>query len=86
MRNVGLGIHNDIENVIKTYKAMSNKKFIHASPTLFNSGTPRPQLSSCFLMGTSDDLNTITCGDTIHEVCALISKHSGGIGLHILEI
>ena len=81
LMRVSLGIHNDIENVIKTYKAMSNKKFIHASPTLFNSGTPRPQLSSCFLMGTSDDLNTMY-GDTIHD-CALISKHSGGIGLHI---
>ena len=81
LMRVSLGMHTDINKVIETYHAMSNKKFIHASPTLFNSGTIRPQLSSCFLMGTDDDLDTMY-RTTIAD-CASISKHSGGIGIHI---
>ena len=53
---VALGIHfNDIKEAIETYNYMSNKYFTHATPTLFNSGTPRPQLSSCFLLAMKDD-------------------------------
>ena len=53
---VSLGIHfNDIKEVIETYNLMSNKYFTHATPTLFNSGTPRPQLSSCFLLAMKEE-------------------------------
>ena len=62
---------------------MSQKYFTHATPTLFHSGTPRPQMSSCFLMGTDDSVEGIykTISDT-----AMISKWAGGIGLHIGNI
>ena len=84
LMRVSLGIHkNDITNVIKTYELMSSKYFIHASPTLYNAGTPRPQLLSCFLIGIDDSINGIykCLGD-----CAAISKWAGGIGLHVSNI
>ena len=82
---VALGIHGeDIQSAIETYNLMSEKYFTHATPTLFNAGTNRPQLSSCFLIAMQDDsipgiFNTLT-------QCAQISKWAGGIGLHIHNI
>jgi ribonucleotide reductase alpha subunit len=87
---VAIGIHGDIENpkslelIKETYDLMSQKFFTHATPSLFNAGTPRPQMSSCYLLAMEDDsidgiFNTI-------KDCALISKYSGGIGLHIHNI
>ncbi len=73
----------DLELIKKTYDFMSLGYYTHASPTLFNSGTTHMQLSSCFLLGTSDDLNSIT---TTWDSCAQISKWSGGIGLHVSNI
>jgi ribonucleoside-diphosphate reductase alpha subunit len=73
----------NIELIKKTYQYMSNGYYTHASPTLFNSGTNHMQLSSCFLIGTSDDLSDIT---TTWNSCAQISKWSGGIGLHVSNI
>ena len=71
------------ELIKETYDSLSCKKFIHATPTLFHAGTPRPQCSSCFLMGTEDSVEGIykTISDT-----AMISKWAGGIGLHISNI
>jgi len=82
---VAVGIHGfNIENVKETYDWMSQKYFTHATPTLFNAGTPRPQLSSCFLNSMeSDSIDGIY--NTLKE-CALISKHAGGIGLHIHNV
>jgi ribonucleoside-diphosphate reductase alpha chain len=82
---VAVGIHGfNIENVKETYDWMSQKYFTHATPTLFNAGTPRPQLSSCFLNAMeSDSIDGIY--NTLKE-CALISKHAGGIGLHIHNV
>lgn len=82
---VSLGIHlNDLQAVFETYRLMSQKFFIHASPTLFNSGTDFANLSSCFLLAMNDDsINGIF--KTVHET-AMISKASGGIGLHISNI
>jgi ribonucleotide reductase alpha subunit len=87
---VAIGIHGDIEklNSIKlvkeTYDLMSQKYFTHATPTLFNAGTPRPQMSSCYLVAMEDDsidgiFNTL-------KDCAHISKWAGGVGLHIHNI
>ena len=82
---VALGIHgNDLEKVKETYDLMSQKYFTHATPTLFNAGTPRPQLSSCYLIAMEEDsiqgiYNTLTD-------CAKISKWAGGIGMHIHNI
>lgn len=73
-----------IRLVKETYDLMSQKYFTHATPTLFNSGTPRPQLSSCFLVGMEDD-SIEGIYNTLKD-CALISKYSGGIGLHIHNI
>jgi ribonucleotide reductase alpha subunit len=74
----------DMELVKETYDLMSQKYFIHASPTLFNSGTVYPQLSSCYLVGIEDDsLDGIY--NTVKE-CAKISKWAGGIGLHINNV
>ena len=82
---VSLGIHeNDFKEAINTYNLMSQKYFIHATPTLFNSGTPRPQLSSCFLLAMIDD-SIEGIYDTLKS-CALISKWAGGIGLHVHNI
>jgi ribonucleoside-diphosphate reductase alpha chain len=82
---VAVGIHGeDIENVIKTYDYMSEKWFTHATPTLFNSGTPKPQLSSCFLLTVKDD-SISGIFDTLKQ-CAEISKSAGGIGLSIHNV
>lgn len=79
---VAVGIHgSDIPNVIKTYNLMSERYFTHASPTLFNAGTPHPQLSSCFLVCMKDD-SIEGIYDTLKN-CAMISKTAGGIGLNI---
>jgi ribonucleoside-diphosphate reductase alpha subunit len=82
---VALGIHKtDIDAAIETYNLMSEKWFIHATPTLFNSGTPKPQMSSCFLLSMKDDsINGIY--DTLKD-CALISQSAGGIGLNVHNI
>lgn len=80
-----IGIHGDnIPLVLETYRLMSQKFFIHASPTLFNAGTTRPQMSSCFLVAMKDD-SMSGIYDTL-KTCALISKHAGGIGLHVHNI
>jgi ribonucleoside-diphosphate reductase alpha subunit len=82
---VSIGIHgDDVERVVETYEAMSKGFFIHATPTLFNAGTPRPQMSSCFLVANKDD-SIDGIYDTVKE-CAQISKWAGGIGLHIHNI
>lgn len=82
LMRVAIGIHmHDINRVVETYEYMSQKFFTHATPTLFSAGTPKPQLSSCFLLTMkSDSIDGIF--DTIKQ-CALISKASGGIGLNI---
>ncbi|KAL6574016.1 ribonucleotide-diphosphate reductase subunit rnr1 [Orobanche hederae] len=80
LMRVSVGIHkNDIDSVIKTYNLLSQKWFTHASPTLFNAGTPKPQLSSCFLVCMKEDSIEGIC-DTLKE-CAVISKSAGGIGV-----
>ena len=81
---VSLGIHkNDIDEAITTYNLMSDKYFVHASPTLFNAGTKRPQLLSCFLLGMGDSIDGMY--KCISD-CAKISKWAGGIGIHINDI
>ena len=82
---VSIGIHgDDLPAVLNTYNHMSQGYFVHATPTLFNSGTPRPQMSSCFLVSNK--------GDSIDEIyktiteTAQISKWAGGIGLHIHDV
>ena len=82
---VSLGIHkNNIERVLQTYNYMSQKYFTHATPTLFNASTMKPQLSSCYLLAMeSDSIDGIY--NTLKD-CALISKWAGGIGLHIHNI
>jgi ribonucleotide reductase alpha subunit len=82
---VAITIHGfNMEKVKETYDLMSQKYFIHATPTLFNAGTPRPQLSSCYLLGMEDD-SIEGIFNTLKE-CAQISKWSGGIGLHVHNI
>jgi ribonucleoside-diphosphate reductase alpha subunit len=82
---VSIGIHGtDIPSVLETYDKMSQGYFIHATPTLFNAGTPRPQMSSCFLIAGKDDSIDGIYG-TLTE-CAQISKWAGGIGMHIHNI
>ena len=82
---VSVGIHgNNMDRIKETYDLMSQKYFTHATPTLFNSGTPRPQNSSCFLLAMeSDSIEGIY--NTLKD-CALISKWAGGIGLHIHNV
>ena len=82
---VSVGMHKtDIDAAIETYNLMSQKYFIHATPTLFNSGTPRPQMSSCFLLTMKgDSIDGIF--DTLKN-CAMISKYAGGIGLSMHKI
>ena len=82
---VAVGIHHEnITKALETYDLMSQGYFTHATPTLFNSGTPTPQMSSCFLLTMQDDsLDGIY--DTLKQ-CALISKSAGGIGLSIHHI
>ena len=84
LMRVSLGLHgNDLESAFHSYRLLSNKYFIHASPTLFNAGTTHPQLLSCFLLGI---------GDSVHGIykcladCAQISKWAGGIGIHASNI
>ena len=82
---VALGIHgDDYSRVKETYELMSKKYFTHATPTLFNAGTKRPQMSSCFLVAMKDD-SIDGIYDTLKE-CARISKWSGGIGIHTSNI
>jgi ribonucleoside-diphosphate reductase alpha chain len=82
---VSVGIHKgDIENAIKTYNMMSEGWFTHATPTLFNAGTPKPQMSSCFLLQMKDD-SISGIYDTLKQ-CALISQSAGGIGLSMHNI
>jgi ribonucleoside-diphosphate reductase alpha chain len=82
---VSIGIHgNNLEKVKQTYDSMSNLYFTHATPTLFNAGTPRPQLSSCYLQAMeTDSIEGIY--NTLKD-CAKISKWAGGIGLHIHNV
>lgn len=85
LMRVAVGIHGeDIESAIETYNLMSQKWFIHATPTLFNAGTPKPQLSSCFLLSMTDD--SITGIFETLSRCARISQSAGGIGLSIHNI
>jgi ribonucleotide reductase alpha subunit len=87
---VAIGIHGDINNdnsldlVKETYDLMSSKYFTHATPTLFNAGTPRPQLSSCYLIAMEED-SVDGIFDTLKD-CARVSKWSGGIGLHVHNV
>lgn len=85
LMRVSIGIHGeDLESAFETYDLMSTRWFTHATPTLFNSGTPKPQMSSCFLLKMQDDSI-----DGIYETlkqCALISKSAGGIGVSITNI
>ncbi|WP_018341965.1 ribonucleoside-diphosphate reductase subunit alpha [Cytophaga aurantiaca] len=85
LMRVSCGIHaGDLDAAIETYNLMSERWFTHATPTLFNAGTPKPQLSSCFLLTTQDDSI-----DGIYETlkqCAKISQSAGGIGLSIHNI
>jgi ribonucleoside-diphosphate reductase alpha chain len=82
---VAVGIHrDDIDNVIKTYHLMSERWFTHATPTLFNAGTPKPQMSSCFLLTMKDD-SIDGIYDTLKQT-AKISQSAGGIGLSIHNI
>jgi len=74
----------DLDRAFETYDLLSQKYFIHATPTNFNAGTPRQQLSSCFLIQIKAD-SIVGIYDTLKD-CALISKHAGGIGLHIHDI
>ncbi|MCC5945319.1 MAG: ribonucleoside-diphosphate reductase subunit alpha [Bernardetiaceae bacterium] len=82
---VAVGIHmEDIDAVIETYNLMSERWFTHATPTLFNAGTPKPQMSSCFLLTMQDD-SVDGIYDTLKQ-CAKISQTAGGIGLSIHNI
>jgi len=82
---VSLGIHgDDLDSAKQTYDLMSNKYFTHATPTLFNSGTPRPQMSSCYLLSMEKD-SIEGIYNTLKD-CALISKWAGGIGLHMSNV
>ncbi|WP_297793799.1 ribonucleoside-diphosphate reductase subunit alpha [uncultured Eudoraea sp.] len=85
LMRVAVGIHlNDLDAAIETYELMSKKYFTHATPTLFNSGTPKPQMSSCFLLAMKDD-SIDGIYDTLKQT-AKISQSAGGIGLSIHNI
>lgn len=85
LMRVAVGIHlDDIDSVIETYELMSKKYFTHATPTLFNSGTPKPQMSSCFLLTMKDD-SIEGIYDTLKQT-AKISQSAGGIGLSIHNV
>jgi ribonucleoside-diphosphate reductase alpha chain len=85
LMRVSIGIHkNDIQSAIKTYNLMSEGWFTHATPTLFNAGTPKPQMSSCFLLTMKSD-SIAGIYDTLKN-CAQISQSAGGIGLSIHDI
>lgn len=82
---VAVGIHkDDIKSVIETYNDITDKMYTHATPTLFNAGTPKPQMSSCFLLTMKDD-SIDGIYSTLHQT-ALISKSAGGIGLSVHNI
>ncbi len=85
LMRVAVGIHkDDMDSVIETYNMMSEGWFTHATPTLFNAGTPKPQMSSCFLLTTKED-SISGIYDTLKQ-CAKISQNAGGIGLAIHDI
>lgn len=85
LMRVAVGIHKeDIHSVIETYNLMSERWFTHATPTLFNAGTPNPQMSSCFLLQTQED-SIDGIFDTL-KACAKISQAAGGIGLSIHNV
>ena len=85
LMRVSVGIHmDDIDNVLSTYELMSKRFFTHATPTLFNSGTPKPQMSSCFLLAMQDD-SIDGIYDTLKQT-AKISQSAGGIGLSIHNV
>ncbi len=85
LMRVSLGIHkNDLDAAIETYDLMSERWFTHATPTLFNAGTPKPQMSSCFLLTTQED-SISGIYDTLKQ-CAQISQSAGGIGLSIHDV
>ena len=81
---VALFIHlNDLAKAFETYELLSDKYFTHATPTLFNAGSPRPQMSSCYLIACDDSMNSIT--ETVGDIMQ-ISKWAGGIGVHISSV
>lgn len=85
LMRVAIGIHGeDIKSALETYHLMSEKWFTHATPTLFNAGTPKPQMSSCFLLQVQDD-SIDGIYDTLKQ-CAKISQSAGGIGLAVHKI
>eukprot|EP00842_Homolaphlyctis_polyrhiza_P000606 jgi/Hompol1/1546/HPOL_002736-RA len=85
LMRVAVGIHgDDVDAAIETYNLMSEKFFTHASPTLFNAGTPHPQMSSCFLLTIESD--SIEGIYSTLKTCAMISKTAGGIGLNVHKI
>ena len=85
LMRVSIGIHkDDLQAAVNTYNLMSEGWFTHATPTLFNSGTPKPQMSSCFLLTMKEDSIT-GIYDTLQQ-CAKISQNAGGIGLSIHDI
>ena len=85
LMRVSIGIHlNDLDAAIETYELMSKKYFTHATPTLFNSGTPKPQMSSCFLLTMKDD-SIDGIYDTLKQT-ARISQSAGGIGLSVHNV
>ena len=85
LMRVSIGIHlNDLDAAVETYELMSKKYFTHATPTLFNSGTPKPQMSSCFLLTMKED-SIDGIYDTLKQT-AKISQSAGGIGLAIHDI
>ncbi|MBL7832127.1 MAG: ribonucleoside-diphosphate reductase subunit alpha, partial [Saprospiraceae bacterium] len=85
LMRASIGIHGeDVDGAIETYNLMSEKWFVHATPTLFNAGTPKPQLSSCFLLSMTDD-SISGIFETLSR-CAKISQSAGGIGLSIHNV
>ena len=85
LMRAAIGIHgDDVDGAIETYNLMSEKWFVHATPTLFNAGTPKPQLSSCFLLSMTDD-SISGIFETLSR-CAKISQSAGGIGLSIHNV
>jgi len=85
LMRVSIGIHlNDLDSAIETYELMSQKWFTHATPTMFNAGTPCPQMSSCFLLSVKDD-SIEGIFETL-SLCARISKSAGGIGVSVHNI
>ena len=85
LMRVAVGIHlDDLVSVLETYDLMSKKFFTHATPTLFNAGTPKPQMSSCFLLSMKDD-SIDGIYDTLKQT-AKISQSAGGIGLSIHNV